>query len=383
MQTLIIIPCYNEEHRIDRAAFEAFLQAGNSVGLIFVNDGSTDGTSAVLHDIEARWTPRVTVLELTNNRGKAEAVRQGLLMALSLPQAEYVGYFDADLATPLSAISDFVHTLTVRKDISFVVGARVALLGRRIKRKAYRHYLGRIFATAASLVLRLPIYDTQCGAKLFRVTPALTDLLSSPFGSRWIFDVELIARFLQRNGSSNGIFELPLAEWMDVGGSRVRGMDFLRAIGELSAIYRRYFLQQDRRRLTAWLTSPLVLYMFAGTIGTVLHYATLAACVELAHAAAERGTILGAAVGAAVNYVLNYHITFASHRPHRAALPRFLVVATMGAALNGGGMWLLSRRLHLHYLLAQLVCTLVVLAVGFVVNRAWTFGSARKHDRGT
>ncbi|MDQ1419024.1 MAG: hypothetical protein QOJ52_986, partial [Acidimicrobiaceae bacterium] len=77
-----------------------------------------------------------------------------------------------------------------------MLGSRIARLGSTIERTARRHLLGRVFATAASVALGCQVYDTQCGAKVFRVTPALTVALQRPFRSAWAFDVELQSRLL-------------------------------------------------------------------------------------------------------------------------------------------------------------------------------------------
>lgn len=134
----------------------------------------------------------------------------------------------------------------------WVLGARVRLLGRRIERRAVRHYAGRVFATAASLVLGLPVYDTQCGAKLFRGSALLRDCRAAPFDSRWIFDVELLARFRALTGAdAEGVearvHELPLRRWRDVRGSKVTGGAALRA-AELWGIYRTYGRRGRRGR---------------------------------------------------------------------------------------------------------------------------------------
>ena len=94
-------------------------------------------------------------------------------------------------------------------------------MGRDVKRNAWRHYLGRVFATAVSLALDLPVYDTQCGAKMLRVNAATGTLFATPFRSRWIFDVELIARYLRlpvapgEPSRRDRLYELVLPAWHD------------------------------------------------------------------------------------------------------------------------------------------------------------------------
>src|SRR5262249_19557526 len=104
-----------------------------------------------------------------------------------------------------------------------VLGTRVSMLGRDIERSRLRHYLGRLFASAASLVLDLSVYDTQCGAKVFRRTPALDAAISEPFLSRSVLDVELLARLVAGTTSAPGmdrqrIIEEQRAAWHDVAG---------------------------------------------------------------------------------------------------------------------------------------------------------------------
>lgn len=243
--TAVVVPCYNEATRLDVEAFAAFAAGHGDIELVMVNDGSSDGTPAVLRDLASRTPGRVRVLDLPVNRGKAEAVRLGMLDALAR-RPEFVGYLDADLATPLAAVLQLREVFRERPAVEMVFGSRVRLMGRTIARRARRHYLGRVFATAVSMVLRLPIYDTQCGAKLFRATPAVAALLAEPFTSRWIFDVEIVARRARSLGPGKRalmeqlLFEFPLMEWRDVSGSKLRPLDFLRAVMELASIAARY-----------------------------------------------------------------------------------------------------------------------------------------------
>lgn len=219
-EVVAVIPCYDEELRLRPEDF-AELFADEDVAAIFVDDGSTDGTAEVLRRIQAAHPQRVEVIALGRNGGKANAVATGLRAALDAG-ATWVGYLDADLAVP---ISEWLRVADHRSDdVDGILASRVRLLGRSIDRRLHRHLIGRIFATYASALLRLPVYDTQCGGKLFRASPVLTAALDEPFTTSWLFDVELLARLLYPKAPAAGLepgrlVEVPLRRWQDVAGS--------------------------------------------------------------------------------------------------------------------------------------------------------------------
>jgi dolichyl-phosphate beta-glucosyltransferase len=244
-RAIVVIPCYNEATRLPVHDLVAFDRERHATQFIFVNDGSTDSTLEVLESLRAHAPDRYRVHSLTKNVGKAEATRAGLLLAFQ-EHPDYVGFWDADFATPLGAIDDFCRLFDSNASIEMIFGARVKLLGRHIQRRAIRHYPGRIFATAASVMLGLGVYDTQCGAKLFRATPQIQSLFAEPFVTRWLFDIEIVARLIRaRRGTAmpqadQVIYEFPLHEWRDIPGSKVTPRDFALGFLELWTIWRCY-----------------------------------------------------------------------------------------------------------------------------------------------
>ena len=238
----LVIPCYNEELRLDVAAFERFLGATPGACLCFVNDGSRDGTGALLAAMAQRHPDRALAVTLPINGGKAEAVRHGVLRACSWKRFGYVGYWDADLATPLEEASVMQGLAISRPGVLVVMGLRLSRLGASVQVTPERHYLGRVFATCASLILGLPVYDTQCGAKLVEAS-MVPKLFGEPFISRWIFDVEVLARLrnlIGREAMLTAVVEMPLQTWHGISGSKMRPTAMLRAPLELVSIARRY-----------------------------------------------------------------------------------------------------------------------------------------------
>ena len=129
---IIVVPCYNEEERLDCSAFTAFVRFNAHTHLLFVDDGSTDGTLALLKSLEVTCPDRISYLSLARNSGKAEAVRQGIQWALAEEPA-MVGFWDADLATPLEAIGEFTQILAAHPTLDMVFGAECVCWAARLK----------------------------------------------------------------------------------------------------------------------------------------------------------------------------------------------------------------------------------------------------------
>jgi len=238
----IVVPCYNEMERIELSKFSQFLSSNDSIFFCFVNDGSTDGTHQKLADFVNRNPERCQVINLSDNQGKAEAVRQGINTMLKTSKYRLVGYWDADLATPLAEIPVFIEKFQSSRSLVAVCGSRILRLGASIQRLVFRHYFGRVFSTVASSILNLPVYDTQCGAKLFRTEHAEL-IFSEHFLSRWFFDVELFARSIElmgREKTFNSIYEMPLSKWYEQGDSKVSWVSIILAPIELLRIYYHY-----------------------------------------------------------------------------------------------------------------------------------------------
>ena len=240
-KTAIVVPCYNESLRFMGQEFADYAKDNEEVYFIFVDDGSTDDTKEKIKLLCRSNPEQILGLSLKKNRGKAEAVRHGFMKAIEM-DFEHIGFWDADLSTPLQFINKFCE-LFDDHEITGVMGSRVKLLGRRIERRAFRHYVGRIFATLASLVLGIPVYDTQCGAKVFVVNNDMKRVFSKPFKVNWTFDVEILARYklinkdIQPDIVENTFVEYPLEQWIHVPGSKIRIRDFLVVGVELIKIF--------------------------------------------------------------------------------------------------------------------------------------------------
>jgi glycosyltransferase involved in cell wall biosynthesis len=247
-RVLIVIPAYNEAERLPRllAAVGEFLRSGERVraeppvDFLVVDDGSRqeqfEAVKAAVERLEQ--AARVRLMRLERNQGKGAAIRTGFARGLQESYG-YLGFIDADSSVPITELQRAVTYLVDSAGaIAGVIGSRVQMLGRRVVRRAARHYTGRLFATFVSLYFHQPVYDTQCGLKLF-AGDALRRHLSVPTDDRWVWDTQLLLAMLH---AGEPIHEMPI-DWTETGNSKVSLVrDPLRMV---------WHLVQFRRRLRA------------------------------------------------------------------------------------------------------------------------------------
>jgi dolichyl-phosphate beta-glucosyltransferase len=260
----IIIPCYNEEDRLAPPDFTHFLEGQPSRTLVFVNDGSTDRTAVIIDAMAKEKPGQVLALHLKRNRGKAFAVTEGFRFCLSSRQGstapaeptgstapagsagpegprflpfDFIGYLDADLSTGLEEMAR-ISAIVMDKRLDFAFGSRIKTMNTTIHRSFFRHIVGRTLATIVDSRLRIGIYDTQCGAKLFKADLART-ITREPFHTRWLFDVEIFMRILRESPAARGE-EIPLLTWNAGTGSKLSIWQIGKVVRDLNRLFKKY-----------------------------------------------------------------------------------------------------------------------------------------------
>jgi glycosyltransferase involved in cell wall biosynthesis len=228
----VVIPAYNEQHRLPATLDRVFAWlAGQPLEfqeVIVVNDGSRDGTAALVERLHCAH-PCLRLLNNPGNRGKGYSVRHGMLEA----RGEWVLFSDADLSTPIEDVTRLSAAATeAGADIS--IGSRAVDRSLVSKRQSLlRELSGRFFNVVMRAVTGLPFRDTQCGFKLYR-SSAAREVFSRQQLDGFSFDVEdlYIAHRL-------GIpaVEVPV-RWANVEGTKVSAFTGLQSFADLVRIKR-------------------------------------------------------------------------------------------------------------------------------------------------
>ena len=187
LELSLIVPAYNEEKRLG-CSLEAMLHGlrrrFTSFEIIVVDDGSKDGTAAIVHSFMARH-PEVRLVRYEENRGKGYAVRRGVMMS----RGQYVLFSDADLSTPVREIAKLMSAMGTAE---VAIGSRAIRESRILQyQPIYRVLMGKTFNKIVQLLVTPGIKDTQCGFKLFQ-GPVARQIFSCCMLDGFSFDVEAL-----------------------------------------------------------------------------------------------------------------------------------------------------------------------------------------------
>jgi len=210
MKKAIIFPFYNEGKRVDLSSLRNFIDAVDA-DVFFVNDGSTDNSSQLIHALMKNTKSKTRIIELTKNSGKTNAVRIAMLKSL---EEGYDFVLTQDLDLPYShQDANRVFNLIDSESVDIYSGARVRLAGIGTLRSPLRQWAGRIIATLIFAFYSKEFYDPQSPCKAYRLE-SIQNGLKEKFKSRWFGDVELLYRLRKMNLELK-CKEFVLEEWHD------------------------------------------------------------------------------------------------------------------------------------------------------------------------
>lgn len=228
MKLSIVIPAYNEEHRIDKTlplvvnyvkTFQKLHSAQTEI--IVVNDGSKDSTLEVLNNFKNS----IKIVSYTPNMGKGYAIREGMKIA----DGDYIYMADADLSTPIEYIEEFYKNID---GYDCVIGSR-ALAQEKIERTVLRELLGKVSNLMIRAILGLNYKDTQCGFKM--LNPTAKQCMLECKNNRFGYDFEFLYIMQQKQLK---VKEMPV-EWKEVtSNSTVKPSAYIKTFQELLNVKR-------------------------------------------------------------------------------------------------------------------------------------------------
>jgi dolichyl-phosphate beta-glucosyltransferase len=225
----ILIPAYNEESRLSEtlwALAEHLRERRIDGALRVIDNGSSDRTADCVDRAAAAGLP--VAITGCSRRGKGAAVARGMLTS----DARWVGFCDADLATPAAAIDDALAQLRSGREV--VIGSRRCAGAELRLRQPLVRRLGGAGFRMLSRRYSGPVADTQCGFKFFDAAAARA-IFSRVRLSGFAFDLEVVAR---SRALGYSVVEIPVA-WRDQEGSTFRVVaDGRKVAGELWRLHR-------------------------------------------------------------------------------------------------------------------------------------------------
>ena len=261
-QYAIVVPCYNEESRFAYKEFKNFAQHHPEVLLCLVNDGSKDKTLAVLRGIQTESPNNIVVVDMAQNGGKSEAVRQGMLFVHKNYDSKLIGFLDADLATTPEEWLLMAKYKENHPKFGAIVGSRIQRLGAEINRDDSRSLASTVIKKIIKTILKANFQDTQCGAKIFQRN-LVPFLFKNQFQTPWLFDVEIFLRLQEKFGKTTlqrGVLEYPLLHWSEVGDSRLKLKDTIKIPLQLLGLYYHYQVKSKPKSIWDNKKSKFVLH---------------------------------------------------------------------------------------------------------------------------
>ncbi|MEE9252906.1 MAG: dolichyl-phosphate beta-glucosyltransferase [Thermodesulfobacteriota bacterium] len=184
----VIVPAYNEQSRIESTvrSIESYLSGRPYTSeVVVVDDGSTDGTAAVVRRLASEF-PALRLHSCVENSGKGYAVAQGMLNS----GGRYRLFMDADNSTTVDQFERMIP--------HFEAGAGVVIGSRRVEgalievhQSRLRETLGQVFNLLVRLLYGFSTRDTQAGFKAF-TSEAARAIFPMQTIRRWAFDIEIL-----------------------------------------------------------------------------------------------------------------------------------------------------------------------------------------------